>query len=222
MSHRVLRRATIFASALAASALVALPAGATRVAEEPIYRFADGAIVGSSEVVRGPNGISFRLATTGLEPGYAYTVWVVVFNNPSACTAPTPFSLCSDPDVGNPAAMPDVLYGTGHVVGGPGTVTFAGHRRAGDGTGSITAPVGLPAFGLTDPAGAEILLVVHEHGPVLPAYLPDQIRTVGGSCTDAGIPAPAVASPFNAYAGPEFGRRGPNTCRSVQFSFHTP
>jgi hypothetical protein len=162
------------------------------------------------------------MATTGLEPGYAYTLWVVVFNNPSACTAPTPFSLCSDPDVGNAAAMPDVLYGAGHVVAGSGTVTLAGHRRVGDESGSISAPIGLPAFGLVDPEGAEILLVLHEHGPLLPAYLPDQIQTVGGGCTDAGIPAPGVASPFNAYAGPEYGRRGPNTCRSIQFSFHTP
>jgi hypothetical protein len=187
-----------------------------------VYRFSDGGVAGSSTVVRGLNGVSFRMATTGLEPGYAYTLWVVVFNNPSACTAPTPFSLCSDPDVGNAAAMPDVLYGTGHVVGGSGMVTFAGHRSVGDGSGSISAPIGLPAFGLVDAAGAEILLVVHEHGPLLPAYLPDQIQTVGGGCTDAGIPAPGVASPFNAYAGPEYGRRGPNTCRSIQFSFHTP
>jgi len=222
MNHRVLRRATVFAAALAASAVVALPVGAVAPAEAPVYRFSDGGMAGSSTVVRGPSGVSFRLATTGLEPGYAYTLWVVVFNNPSACTAPTPFSRCSDPDVGNPAAMPDVLYGIGHVVGGSGTVTLAGHRRVGDGSGSISAPIGLPAFGLVDPEGAEILLVVHEHGPLLPAYLPDQIQTVGGGCTDAGIPAPGVASPFNAYTGPEYGRRGPNTCRSIQFSFHTP
>ena len=222
MSHRLLRRGTVLALALASSALVALPAGAARPSEEPVRQFADGAVVGSSALVRGPNGVSFRLSTTGLEPGSAYTLWVVVFNNPSACTAPTPFSLCSDPDVGNAAAMPDVLYGTGHVVGGSETATFAGHRSVGDGSGSISAPIGLPAFGLVDPAGAEILLVVHEHGPVLPEYLPDQIQTVGGGCTDAGIPAPGVSSPFNAYTGPEYGRRGPNTCRSIQFSFHTP
>jgi hypothetical protein len=92
----------------------------------------------------------------------------------------------------------------------------------GDGSGSISARVGLPAFGLLDPAGAEILLVVHEHGPKLSQYMPDMIKTVGGGCTDAGIRGPGVASPFNAYAGPEYGRRGPNTCRSIQFAFHTP
>lgn len=221
MNHRLLRRGAVFASALMAAAVVVLPVGAAAPAEESVHRFSDGAVVGSSWLVRGPNGISFRLATTGLEPGYAYTLWVVVFNNPSACTAPTPFSLCSDPDVGDPATMPDVLYGTGHVVGSD-SATFAGHRSVGDGSGSISAPIGLPAFGLVDPAGAEVLLVVHEHGPLLPAFLPDQIQTVGGGCTDAGIPAPGVASPFNAYTGPEYGRRGPNTCRSIQFSFHTP
>jgi hypothetical protein len=179
-------------------------------------------VVGSTQLVRGSNGINFTLATTGLEPGYAYTLWVVVFNDPSACTAPTPFSLCSDPDVGNAAAMPDVIYGTGHIAGGSGEATFAGRRSGGDGSGSISAPVGLPAFGLLDPAGAEILLVVHEHGPKLSQYMPDMTKTVGGGCTDAGIPGPGVASPFNAYAGPEYGRRGPNTCRSIQFAFHTP
>jgi hypothetical protein len=222
MNHRLLRRGTVLASALLSSALIVLPAGAASRTDAPVYRFVDGAVVGSTSLVRGPSGISFTLATTGLQSGYAYTLWVVVFNNPSACTAPTPVSRCSDPDVGNAAAMPDILYGTGHVAGGSGEVSFAGHRSVGDGDGSISAPVGLPAFGLLDPAGAEVLLVVHEHGPVLAQYLPDMIQTVGGGCTDAGIPAPGVASPFNAYAGAEFGRRGPNTCQSVQFAFHTP
>ncbi len=37
-----------------------------------------------------------------------------------------------------------------------GTATFAGRLSAGDVGGSVNAPVGLPAYGLLDPYGAEI------------------------------------------------------------------
>jgi hypothetical protein len=70
----------------------------------------------------------------------------------------------------------------------------------------------------TNASGAEIWLAVHDHGPKIPAFLPDMMTTIAGGCENVGIGAPI----FDDYEGPEFGRRGPNTCRTIQITFHPP
>jgi hypothetical protein len=191
-----------------------------------VFAFADFSVVGSSQLVRTPNGVSYTLQTTGLTPGHAYTLWIVIFNDTGGCTDGTPgFALCGPADVVNDAARPDMMYAGGHVAGSSGLATFSGRRQVGDLSGSANAPVGLPAYGLEDPAGAEFNLVVHDHGSMLPDYLPDMIQSIDGGCYDAGVPAPGAASPWNDYnGGPAgaFGRRGPSTCQSVQFVVHSP
>jgi hypothetical protein len=185
----------------------------------PVLTFNGFLTVGTSHIVRTPNAVNYRLSTTGLEPGHAYTMWIVIFNDPGNCADPDTAPGCGPTDVVNDAARPDMMYAAGAVVGGSGEATFAGSRHVGDSNGSINGPVGLPAYGLEDPAGAGIQLVVHHHGPMIPAYLPDMTQTVDGGCIDAGIPAPGANSPWNNNA---FGARGPNTCQSVQFAVHAP
>lgn len=175
----------------------------------------DGA---SSRLVRTPNGVSYAVTTTGLTAGNAYTLWIMIFNNPDGCAAFAPAPGCGEPDIGNPAAQPDMMYAAGGIAGESGKATFAGHRAADDPAGSINAPVGMPAFGLINPSGAEIWLAVHDHGAKIPAFMPDMIQTVAGGCVNAGIGAPV----FDDYEGTEFGRRGPNTCRTIQATFHQP
>jgi hypothetical protein len=182
----------------------------------------DGA---SASLVRTKNGVNFRVDTRSLVPGHAYTLWVVIFNDPGEClTAP---GTCTPSDLFHPAAKPDMLYGAGVIASGSGSATLAGRTRVGDVSGSVQAPVGLLSNGLIDPYGAEFHLVVHHHGPVIPAFMPDMIQSLAGGCTDAGIPAQGSSSPWNDYAlsaayGGEFGRLGPNACESVQFSVLTP
>lgn len=192
----------------------------------PVLAFADLSEVGTSYLKRTPNGVNYRLKTTGLVPGDAYTLWIVIFNDTNGCLDGTSgFSLCGPNDVVNDDAKPDMMYAGGHIVGGSGKAIFAGRRRAGDMSGSANDPVGLPAYGLYNPSGGEFHLVVHHHGPKLPEYMPDMIKTIDGGCTDTGVPAEGVPSPWNLYAGPPqgaFGRRGPNTCQSVQFAVHSP
>jgi hypothetical protein len=179
----------------------------------------------SAHIVRTKNGVNYRVDTNSLLPGHAYTLWVVIFNEPGQClTAP---DTCTPADLFHPGAKPDMLYGAGTVVGGTGRATLAGRTRVGDVSGSVQAPVGLDSFGLIDPFGAEFHLVVHHHGPVIPEFMPDMIDSLAGGCTDAGIPAQGEDSPWNflawspAYAQ-EFGRLGPNACLSVQFSILRP
>ena len=180
----------------------------------------DGA---SASIVRTMNGVNLKMQTNSLMPGHAYTLWVVIFNDPDACaTAP-----CSPNDLFNPDAKPDMVYGAGVVASGSGTATLAGRTIVGDVSRSVQAPTGLLSNGLLDPYGAEIHLVVHDHGPVIPEFMPDMIQSLAGGCTDPGIPEQGAASPWNDYAlspmyGGEFGRLGPNACLSIQFSILAP
>ena len=184
--------------------------------DEPVVRLTDLVPVGSSRLVRTPNGISFNLSTTDLTPGDPYTLWFVVFNEPGQCAVPHE---CAPEDVVNDAAKPDLIYAAGRIAGGSGAATFAGRVGMGDTAGSVNLPVGLPSYGLLEPYDAEIHLAVHHHGPKLPEYMPDMIMSIDGGCTDAGVPAAGVMSPWNQHP---FGRRGPNTCATIQAVVHRP
>lgn len=193
----------------------------------PVLDFATGVPAGGTATLhRFSGGVNYRLHAEGLEPGHAYTLWLVIFNDTSACTAGTPdVTFCGGNDLVNDAAHPDMMYAGGHVVGASGDATFAGRRDVGDMSGSANGPVGLPAYGLEDPGGAEIYLIVHDHGPANADYMPSMIQSIDGGCTDTGVPEAGAASPWNDYDGrPEgaFGVRGPNTCASARIALHVP
>lgn len=195
-------------------------AGKAAIGDALVFTFADMTEVGTSRLVRTPNGVNYKLSTSGLQPGHAYTLWIVAFNNTDGCEFGSPgFSLCGPDDVVNDAARPDMMYAGGHVAGGSGLATFAGRLNVDDLSGSINEPVGVPAYGLEDPQNAEIHLAVHDHGPKMGAYMPDMIKTIDGGCTDAGIPEAGAPSPWNEH---EFGRQGPNTCSTIHFAVHSP
>jgi len=156
----------------------------------------------TAQLVRTDQGISYSIDTEQLLPGHAYTVWVVVINNPAACSA----SPCSPPDILlTPATDAQVTYGTGHAVGESGEAGFGGTLRRGP------IPQGwLPDQGLDDPLGAEVHFVVNDHGPMLAEFMPGMIQTYRTGCTDASLPA---IFPASAKAD---GTPGPNTCRLRQ------
>ena len=124
-------------------------------------------------------------------------------NNPGACTALP----CSPADVlTNPDTQGQVTYGTGRLAGSDGSSRFHGKIAAGP------LPQGwLPDHGLDDPLGAEIHLVLNDHGPMLPEFMPEQITTYRAACTEESIPP---IFPDTARAD---GTAGPNTCQLRQF-----
>jgi hypothetical protein len=162
---------------------------------------AHGSLVGdgaTAQLVRTTEGISYSIDTEQLRSGHAYTAWVVVINNPAACTA----SPCSPQDILlNPATDAQVTYGTGHVVGDSGNAGFGGALRRGP------LPRGwLPDQGLDDPLGAEVHFVLNDHGPMLSEFMPEMISTYRAGCTDASLPP---IFPASAKAD---GTPGPNSC----------
>jgi hypothetical protein len=190
-----------------AATATAAPAEVQRVhvgwhAQSGNVPFSPVAAGATAQLVRNENGISYSIRTEKLNPGHAYTVWVVVINNPAACTA----SPCSGPDIVlNPATRSQITYGTGHLVGGSGQAGFGGHLDRG-----AIANGWLPDPGLEDPFTADVHLVLNDHGPVLGDFMPEMIKTYRAGCTDASLPA---IFPATARAD---GTPGPNTCRLFQ------
>jgi len=151
----------------------------------------------SAELVRYEEGISFQIRTEQLIPGNAYTLWLVVINNPDACDT-------------QPCSGSDIL----EVAETDSQVAFAGGSVAGDGRATLagSAPVGplagwLPDGSLRDPFTAEVQLVINDHGPALPEMMPGMIETYRAGCSDDS-PFPPIF-PNSALAN---GEPGPNTC----------
>jgi len=120
-----------------------------------------GNIVGSATLHRSKNSITGNIKTSGLTPGNAYTVWIIIFH-------------AGDVFI-------DVLYGTGHVIGGNGKANFSVHLNEGDISGTLLPPEANPV-GLTDAKSEGIHLLIRDHGPAIPGAIDDQIHTVYGSC----------------------------------------
>jgi hypothetical protein len=158
----------------------------------------------TAKLVRTSRGLSYSVKTNQLDPGHAYTLWIVVINDPGSCSQ-TP---CSPVDILLTAETDaQITYGTGHVVGHSGEAGFGGTLRRGP------IPTGwLLDQGLDDPLGAQVHFVLNDHGPMLPEFMPEMIQTYRAGCTDESLPP---IFPDSAKAD---GTPGPNTCRLFQLA----
>ena len=202
------------------------PVAAALTSTSPVYTYGvpDPVLIEGAyaSLTRTPNGVNSMFVTNGLEPGHAYTLWMILYNEPSECyTAPGP---CTDDDMWNDAAKPDFLYVTGRIANGTGRATFSGRTRVGDVSGTVQVVAGLPSYGLINPASAEIQLYVHHHGEKIPEFMPDMIQTLAGGCQDAGT---GPDTPWTDYSispgyGGEYGELGPNECATIQAAILLP
>lgn len=160
-----------------------------------------------ARLVRTPGGFFVQMATRELEPGNAYTLWLVAINAPEKCkTAP-----CKGPDVVSRTKLvrAEVGYGDGMIAGPDGSAQFAAFQRLGE---FREAWYG---FGLEQP-GAEIHLVLNDHGPLKPGAEHEMLTTYRAGCSDDSIPK---AFPDTARAD---GNAGSNQCRLVQLAVFEP
>jgi len=142
----------------------------------PVRLFADTTVVGSSTLIRHADSIQMTLRTSELPAGHVVTVWWVIFNHPEFCqfgeaaNPSTGFAgtTCGAGDLGIvPGLVPDarvepvVTRAAGHVTGASGTASFASYM-------SVGAPKGQVLLGsaLTNPLGADVHLVVHDHDAI--------------------------------------------------------
>jgi hypothetical protein len=183
--------------------------------EAPVIQIYDGAVVGTSRVLRTKHGITAQIKTTRLTAGYAMTMWIIFFNNPAACAVenqcdPNP----AGEDVSNQETGFDFHYAAGHVVNG-NTTTLSGHLRAGETSTSGGAEVGAPAVALMNPFGAQVFLAVHSHGPAQTGQdLAAQMSSFLGGCYQG------LLGPGGIAVSPEFVPDDEGECSTTQIAFH--
>ena len=126
-----------------------------------------------SQLTRDRDSIFGIINTKGLNPGWVYTAWFGIFNNPDQCaTRP-----CSGADFANPAVMGSRVNFGGRLIGPDGAATYGGFLAIGDTTAAFDGP------GLLDPKHAEIHMVIRSHGPALMgAAFMDQLNMFNGGC----------------------------------------
>lgn len=138
----------------------AAASGGAQIGTSPVFTIGPGHTFiadidgANSTLVRTPNGIAVSLQTSGLPAGHAVTVWALIFNHPGACGAGGCHEM--NGDLGVPGVQGSVFHVTGHVVDASGS--FAGRVPLGDAADAFFGP------GLLDPYGAEIHLIVRDHG----------------------------------------------------------
>jgi hypothetical protein len=197
------------AATVAVGAAQATPAGATSedVAQTaPVNWHAqsgnEGPVGAGAEasLTRTAAGVSYEITTTNLVAGNAYTVWFVVVNDPGACSVQP----CPPPEIiGEAAVDGQVTWGySGLVAGDDGAGVFSGEVAAGPLLDGWLAVQGLDA-----PLAAEIHLVLHDHGPVIPELEEEMVTTYRAGCADTS-PFPEFFPP-TAFAD---GTPGPNNC----------
>lgn len=202
--------------ALAAIVLLAIPAQAAPVdrSTNVLFDSETGAVIEGSRstLVRTDHGLAMTIRTRDLQPGHTHTVWWVVFNNPQDCEDGAGEVACGEGDLVSPDVDLTLAPAAGNVAGGAGHSAFGGFLRVddtrnlvGEGTPLMTGP-------LTNPRAAEVHLVVRDHGPVNPEWMPDQIQTFGGGCDQEHPTYP----PFLQGEGVP----GDFVCVEPQFTFH--
>jgi hypothetical protein len=162
---------------------------------------------GTSKLVRTADFVEYTINTTGLPTG-AYTVWMVVINDPENCNT----SPCTVDDVFLHTAEVDgsVFWTAGALVGASGHGYFS--ARVQNGYFPTDADqIAWPGSGLQDPLGAEFHLIVKYHGPASsdPEVLYEQTHTLLGSCYE-GANALDLGDPFGIH------------CFDPQVVIHTP
>ena len=134
---------------------------------------------GGATLYRSSQGLEVRVATSGLLLNSSYTVWWVVFNNPSACVGG-----CGADDLPNPDVRASVSYAAGFVTGLSDAGNVTAHLEAG------ALPVGVDVVqgaGLEPGKGfrAEVHIVVRTHGLTNVGHVDEQIGSFNGGCNPA-------------------------------------
>lgn len=204
------------------TAAVLVPAGvahgdpASR-SDNPVFTIpkpgAPPSVVGSSTLVRTPNGVSVTLETSSLESGHVVTLWWIVANSPDECDFGIPgLSQCGPAD--HEAGLGDmsVLNAAGRIVGEDGGGDYGAHLRVGD----ISRALFEGEPGLVNPRGAEVILVLKSHGPKIPRLTSEMLSTFAAGCADQTTP-PSLDTREGMV-----GTADENDCGEIQISVHSP
>jgi hypothetical protein len=176
----------LYAVGLASALALSVGCGESAIESEQVF------LDFSTNAVKGGNSTMLRYedegkvetsgSVTGLTPGHITSVWLVVFNIASACTAPN----CGVEDVvPNSPSKSDVMHGQAGVATPGGTMDFSFSVL--EGMKSVEGSTLTPDFGIgfTDTQTSEIHLIVVDHGLPIPGREAGQRTnyTIGANCT---------------------------------------
>lgn len=136
--------------------------------ESDVFGIPDFGFEGAATLKRTRNSIGGRIMTNVGTAGDAYTLWLVVINNPGACSS-TP---CAEADLFNPDTEASAYNGSGAIsaangVGG-GVINLDFHTSAGPLPDGVFALFGEnPGLQRGNGFGAEVWLVIDIH-PSIP------------------------------------------------------
>ena len=188
-----MRKKTFWLALLAALSAVALgfwPSGEVdahgraRFQSAEVLTFEDGTPVGGATLTRTRGGISLQVGTTELDGHGVYTVWWIYFTFPRKCTDPIVDvgSLCGLNDLlSNPAVRATARYATGGIADKHGTLNLAAAWSRGAAPDGMDVIVGDGK--LRNVAGAEVHIIVRDHGPPEPGIIHEQMGSFGGNCS---------------------------------------
>lgn len=151
--------------------------------ETTVFNYADATeIEGTySQLIRSENTIAMELKTNDLMPREPYTVWWVIFNEPTACS-----ETCDGDDIFaadgsmslNEAAEISILFADGAMSDADGNGNFSAVLTEDRPFGQVLAGPGLTAT-----QDAEVHLVVRHHGDLIPELAYEQLSQ-GSACSD--------------------------------------
>jgi hypothetical protein len=183
------------------AASLSLATGASPVigATLPVFEYpgSSSGVSGEATLTRAADGVWADQDFEGLTPGYAYTIWIVVFDNPLGCVAST----CAPSDLARPQAQGSLVNGGGFVAEGS-SMSYASHLARHDVEGQ-SVQMGDPS-GVDNTYGAQIHLVLRNHGTAEAdaANRAIQTSTFNGFCNLAGGCANVAAAVFDPPHAP--------------------
>ena len=126
--------------------------------------------------------VEVNVISSALEANWAYSIWIVVFNQPERCLTP---NICAVGDLdafgGDPRVQASVFRGGGFVADGSGSADTT--LRIVPGRTSRELFGNTKDYGLLNFGGAEIHILLRSHGPAGPrGSVSSQIGTASGSC----------------------------------------
>ncbi len=129
---------------------------------------------GAATLWRSKNSVIANVHTSQLHRKAAYSIWWVVWNEPSLCVGG-----CGEDDLG--IAGNGVFYAGGFVTGTDGTANTTLSLRAGAPADGVEVLLG---GGLEEDNGfgAEMHLVIRSHGRIIPGMADVQIGSFNGAC----------------------------------------
>ena len=165
-----------------------------------VHNFAGTVVIpqAGASLSRNNDGVFATISTSSLTPGNVVTLWWAVFNNPQYCATP----ICSGADLNNPVVNASAQFGGASIVGLNGRADFSGYLAEGDNTGFTILPpfpnMPNPSPGIVDAKGAQIHLVIRNHGPASadPVVLAQQLTTFLGGCSMTNPCANVQAAQF--------------------------